>query len=102
MAHPWFDAQDVSTPLIPITRNPDRREGWIGATGDDLNLWEETVEDVHSARCNEKGDEDDTVLSYAMIEEDADGHDSRGTCYYLQSWSRVSRTSTRGIEGGQT
>jgi len=83
MAHPWFDTQDFSTTLIPITRNPDWRDGWVGATCDNLNLWEEAVEDAHSARCDEEGDEDDTVLSYAVIEEETDGHDSGGTRYYL-------------------
>jgi len=83
MSHPWLDAQDVSTFVVPIARNPDRGEGWIGTAGDNLNLGKETIEDVHSARCGEEGDEDDAVLSYAVIKEDADGHDSRGTSCYL-------------------
>jgi hypothetical protein len=86
MAHPWFDAQDISAFMIPIARNPDRREGGINAAGDDLNLGEEAIEDVHSAGCREEGDEDDTILPYAMIEKDADGHDSGGTRCYLYSW----------------
>ena len=76
MTHPRLDAQDVSTILIPVAMNPDRRECWVSATGDNLNLREETIEDVHSARRGKDSDKDDTVLSYAVVEQDADGHDS--------------------------
>jgi len=82
MAHPRFDAQDVS-PFLPCARNPDRREGRVGTASDDLDLWEETTEDAHSARCGDEGDEDDAVLSYTVVEKDADSHGTGGTCHYL-------------------
>jgi len=83
MAHPWLYAQDISTFIFPITRNPDRCEGWISTAGDNLNLGEEAIENVHPARRSEEGDKDDPVLLYAVVEKDTDGHDPRGTCCYL-------------------
>jgi len=76
--------------VVPITRNPDRRESWINTASDNLNLGEETVEDVHPARRGEEGDEDDMVLPHTMVEKDADGHDPRGTRRYLQPRLRLS------------
>ena len=102
MPHPWFDAQGVSTFVIPIARNPNRRECWIGAAGDNLNPGEETVEDVHSARRDKDGDEDDTILSHTVIEQDADGHNSRRTRYYLCSFAVTSELETRAEREGWT
>ena len=76
MTHPWLDAQDVPSFMVSVTRNPDWRERWVNAACDNLNIGEETIEDVHAARRGKEGDEDDTVLSYAMVEKDTDGHDS--------------------------
>jgi len=76
MAHPWLNAQDVSTFVASVPGNPDRRESRISTTSDNLNFREETIEDVRAAWCDKEGNEDDTVLSYAVIEKDADGHDS--------------------------
>ena len=87
MAHPWLNAQDALTLFVPVAGSPYRREGWICASGDNLDLGEETIEDVHSARCDEEGNENDTVLSHPMVEKDANSHDSGGTCCYLYSWS---------------
>jgi hypothetical protein len=89
MPHPWLNAENVSTFSVPIAWNPDRREVWIGAAGEDLNLGEEAVEDVHSPRRGEESDEDNTVLSYAVIKKDADGHDSGCTRCYLRSGWKV-------------
>lgn len=75
MTHPRLDTQDVSTLLVSVARNPDRRERWISTSSDDRNLGEEAIEDVRSAGRGKKGDKDDAVLSYAMIEKDADSHD---------------------------
>jgi len=102
MTHPWLDAQNISTLPVPASRNPYRCEGRIRASSDNLNLREDTIEDIHSTRCDEKCDKNDTVLPYAVIEKDANGHDSRGTRHYLYSRWQVSHRTTRKIGGGQT
>jgi len=102
MTHPWLDAQNISTLLVPASRNPYRCEGRIRASSDNLNLREDTVENVHSARCGEECDENDTILSYAVIEKDTNSHDSRGTRHYLYSQPQVSQRTHTEYRGGQT
>ena len=84
MTHPRLNAQDTSTFVIPISRNPDRREGRVSTASDNLDLRKEAIEDMYPARCSKEGDKDDMVLPYAVVEEDADGHDPRGTRCYLR------------------
>lgn len=67
VTHPWLNAENGSTIFISVAGNPDRREVWISAAGDDPNLGEEAVKNVHSSRSGEDRNEDDTVLSYTMI-----------------------------------
>ena len=67
MTHPRLDAENILTLFTPVARNPDRCEVWVGTTGDNLDLGEVTSEDAHPPRSSEDGDEDDTVLSYAVI-----------------------------------
>jgi len=83
MTHPWLNAQDISTLMTPVARDPDRREGRVGTASNDLNLGEETIEDMHPVWCSKEGDKDDAILSYAVVEKDTDGHGSGGARHYL-------------------
>ena len=67
MAHPWLNAENIPTFLTPAAGNPDRREVWVGAASNNLDLGEETVKDVHSPRSGENGNKNNAVLSYPMI-----------------------------------
>jgi hypothetical protein len=67
VAHPWLNAESVSTFFVSVAGNPNRREFWIGAASDNFNFGEETIEDMHSPRSGEDSNEDDTILSYAVI-----------------------------------
>jgi len=89
MAHPWLNAQDISTFVVPIARNPDGREGWVSTASDNLNLREESIEDAHPTRRGEESNKDDAVLSYTVVKKDTNGHDPRGTRCYLHPQSRV-------------
>jgi hypothetical protein len=88
MTHPWLDAQDVSTLFAPAAGNQYLREGRICASSDNLNLREDAIEYIHSIRCGEECDKNDTVLSHAVVEKDTNSHDPRGTRHYLYSRSQ--------------
>jgi len=62
VTHPWLNAQDISTIFVSAAGDPYRCEVWIRAPGDNLNLREDAIDDVHSAGSDEEGELDDEQL----------------------------------------